>query len=239
MGAFGKRKLGRPAAIIRSIETFLISLAALVGGCGARPMHVPLDPRVDFAAHSEHRGLVVDRAEGGQPAVLVPASTLPFTSGPTYVLEGDGKTMAALWVKDAGHITIRQAADAAAPVLGRVQAHWHHGAISLTFTPVAGPELHTTEFQRTDGPVGPAVLGPQITTAPDIRGFYQADLLDSTGAPVGWLRVRLTPYMDASRVYDGVLPDSVQEPLATAAVELVDSDIDYIEGHATNVYLGN
>ena len=45
--------------------------------------------------------------------------------------------------------------------------------------------------------------------------------------------------MAAPRIYDGVLPPSVQESLAIAAVALIDSDVDYIEGRAVNPYLGN
>jgi len=217
----------------------LLVLGTLVAACTARPVEVPVEPGVDFAAHVEHRGLVVDRAQGGRPAVLVPAPTLPFTSGPTYLLQADRKTIAALWVKDAGHVTVRQTGDRTAPVIGRVEAHWNHGAISLTLKPVDAPELRTGEFERTDGPSRPGVLSSQATTLPDIRGMYQADLRDSTGAPAGWLRVRISPYLAASRVYDGALPPSVQEPLATAAVALVDSEVDYIEDHATDMYLGN
>jgi hypothetical protein len=238
MDSFGAVAADRPSLATCSVGALLLVLGTLIAGCAARPLDVPIDPGVDFAAHVEHRGLVIDRAPGGQPAVLAPAPTLPFTSGPTYLLQADNKTMAALWVKDAGHVTVRRTSDPAAPVIGRVIAHWNRGAISLTLVPVDGLELRTSEFERTAGPSHPAVL-TQGATVLDVRGIYQAELHDPTGASAGWLRVRISPSMAAPRIYEGVLPAFVQEPLATAAIALVDSDVDYIENHAADVYLGN
>ncbi len=228
--------LGRCA--VRDLRNILLALGLTLTGCAAR-VTVPVDPRAEFAAHGEHRGLVVDRAHGGEPAVLVPARTLPFSSGPTYLLQAEDKTIAALWVKDPAHVTVRQTSDPAAPVVGRVEAHWNAGAINLTLRPVDGPELHTGVFERTDGPSLPSVLRWNAATVLDVRGRYEAELRDASGAPAGWLRVRISPYMAAGRIYDGDLPPSVPEALATAAVALVDSDVDYIEDHAVNVYLGN
>jgi hypothetical protein len=225
----------------RTPRSIVLAAGILISGCALKPHAVPVAPGVDFAAHVEHMGLVVDRAQGGEPAVLVPAPTPLFSSGPTYLLEAHGKTIAAFWVKDPGHVTVRRTADPASPVIGRVVAHWDNddGAISLTFEPANGPELHSGEFERTAGPFHPDVLGAQATTVVDVRGIYQADLHDAMGTQAGWLRVRISPYMAAARIYDGVLPASIQEPLATAACALVDSDVDYIEDHAVNVYLGN
>ena len=221
----------------RSLLTLLLALG-ITAGCAPR-LDVPVDPRVDFAAHVESRGLVVDRAPSGEPAVLVPAPTFPFSAGPTYVLQANDKTLAALWVKDPAHVTVRQTSDPNAPVIGRVEAHWNHGAIHLTLKPVDGPELQSSVFERTDGPAHPSVLTWYATTVLDVRGFYFAELHDPSGAPAGWLRVRISPYMAAPRIYDGVLPPTVQESLAAAAAELIDSDVDYIESRAVNPYLGN
>ena len=142
------RARGRGAA--RNLGNILLALGLTFAGCATRVI-VPLDPKVDFAAHVEHSELVVDRAQGGAPAVLVPARTLPFSSGPTFLLQAQDKTIAALWVKDPAHVTVRQTSDPAAPVIGRVEAHWNAGAINLTLRPVDGPELHTGVFERTDG----------------------------------------------------------------------------------------
>lgn len=230
---------GRGRSAVRNFGKVLLVLSIIVNGCAPRLHAVPVDPAVDFAAHVEHSGLVVDRAHGAGPAILVSARTLPFSSGPTYLLQAQGKTIAALWVKDPAHVTVRQTADPTGPVIGRVEAHWNERAISLTLKPVDGPELRSGVFERTDGPSLPAVLSAQANTVLDVRGMYQADLRDASGAPAGWLRVRISPYMAASRIYDGVLPPSVQEPLATAAVALVDADVDYIENHSLDVYMGN
>jgi len=216
----------------------LLVAVGIGGGCRTK-LDVPVDPRVDFAAHVESRGIVVDRAQGGEPAVLVPAPTLPFASGPTYLLRANDKTIAAFWVKDPAHVTVRQASDPSAPVIGRVEAHWNHGAITLTLKPVNGPELHSGEFERIAGTFHPAVLSWYATTVLDVRGVYLAELRDDAGAPAGWLRVSISPYMAAPRIYDGVLPPAIQEPLATAAAELIDADVDYIESRALNPYLGN
>ncbi|HVM96094.1 MAG TPA: hypothetical protein VMT89_06880 [Candidatus Acidoferrales bacterium] len=217
---------------------FIATLISTLAGCAPKLVAVPVDPAVDFAAHVEHRGLVVDRAQGGEPAVLVPAPRPLFASGPTYLLQAQDKTIAALWVKDPAHVTVREAADPNAPLIGRVEAHWSGGAISLTFKPASGSELQAGTFQR-DGFGVPSSLSSQATTVLDVRGMYLSQLRDVKGDSVGWMRVRISPYMEASRVYDGVLPTTVGEPLATAAVALVDSDVDYIENQAVNPYIGN
>jgi len=197
-----------------------------------------VDPGVDFAAHSEHRGLVVDRAQGAEPAVLVPAGSL-FSRGPNYLLEADGKTLAALWVKDLAHVTVRRTADPAGPVIGRVGASWQEGAIRLTLTPADGPPLQTGRFHRVDGPGIPDLLTSHFGAVLDERGMYFAELRDEQGNATGWLRVRISPYQAARRVYDAALPSSVPEPLATAAVALVNANIRESENHAVDVYLGN
>jgi hypothetical protein len=99
--------------------------------------------------------------------------------------------------------------------------------------------MQSTAFDRIDGRVVTAALSSQAQTVLDVRGTYRAQLQDSTGAAVGWLRVQISPYQAATRIYDGVVPPSLNGPLATAAVALVDYDVDYIEGHALDVYQGN
>lgn len=218
---------------------FIASMFVLASCASPSPVHaVPVDPGVDFAAHSEHRGLVVDRAQGAAPAVLVPAGSL-FSRGPNYLLEADGKTLAALWVKDLDHVTVRRTADPAGPAIGHVEASWKEGAIRLTLTPADGPALQTGRFHRVDGPGIPDLLTMDFGTVLEERGMYLAELRDEKGTPVGWLRIRISPYQGARRVYDAALPPSVPEPLATAAVALVNANIRESENHAVDVYLGN
>jgi hypothetical protein len=212
---------------------------SILTGCASQLHAVPVDPNVDFAAHVEHSGLVVDEMPGLSRAVLVPAGWHSMMGGPRFLLQAHDKTIAALWFPTPNHMIVRQSADPQSPLIGEIRAKWTEGAIHLTFEPANGPALQSTEFGRIDGRVVTAALSSQAQTVLDVRGTYRAQLRDSTGAPVGWLRVQISPYQAATRIYDGVLPASLNGPLATAAVALLDSDVDYIEGHALNVYQGN
>lgn len=206
--------------------------------CGAPAHATATDPTVDFTAHLEHQGLVVDQARNGEPAVLVPAGSL-FSSGPNFLLQAGGNTLAALWVEDQGHVTVRRTAAPDSPLIGRVTATWDHGAIRLTLTPADGAPTQTGRFHRIDGPGRPEILSSQATTVLDLRGMYLAKLRDAKGDDTGWLRVRISPYQESRRVYDATLPPSVPEPLAAAAVALVNSEVSYIRANAVDVYRGN
>jgi hypothetical protein len=231
-------QVSRPRRLSGWCAVWFIASMFVLASCASPLRAVPVDPGVDFAAHVEHRGLVIDRAHGPEPAVLVPAGSL-FSRGPNYLLEADGKTLAALWVKDLAHVTVRRTADPAGPVLGRVGASWKEGAIRLTLTPADGPALQTGRFHRVDGPGPPELLTSDFGTVLDERGMYLAELRDEKGNAIGWLRVRISPYQAARRIYDADLPPSVPEPLATAAVALVNANIRESENHAVDVYLGN
>ena len=212
----------------------------LVLGCVPRLQALPpIDPGVDFAAHVEHRGLVVDEMVGGSPAALVPAGGLPWSGGPQYLLQEQDKTIAALWFPSPGHMIVRQSADPQSPLLGQVEAVWTDGAIHLTLEPANGAKLQTGAFNRIDGRVATAALSSQARTVLDLRGIYRAQLRDANGETVGWLRAQLSPHRASPRIYDGRLPESVNGPLTTAAVALLDYDVDYLEDHAVDVYQGN
>jgi hypothetical protein len=228
----------RPANAARGLPTLLVLLGGLLS-CAPRLQAIPLDPGVDFAAHAAHRGLVVDEMPGASPAVLVPAGWQSWTGGPRFLLQAHNKTIAALWFAQPGKIIVRQRANRHAPLIGEVDATWRESAIRLTFKPANGSPLQTGAFDRIDGRVVTAALGPQVDTILDVRGVYRAELRDAQGAPAGWLRVEISPHQAAPHMYDGVLPPSVNGPLATAAVALLDSDVNSIEDHAVNVYIGN
>jgi len=207
-------------------------------GCATPLQVVPVDSNVNFAAHIEHRGLVIDQM-AGTSAVLAPAGSLPFSDGPRFLLQQQGKTIAALWFQDPGHMIVRQTADPQSPLIGEVDAAWKEGSIRLTLKPAGGPAFQTGEFARTDGRLSSATLGRDATTVLDVRGTYRAELRDSTGAPVGWLRLQVSTYQGVRRIYDGVLPASLNGPLATAAAAVLNSEVRYIRNQALNVYQGN
>ena len=69
--------------------------------------------------------------------------------------------------------------------------------------------------------------------------MYRAELRDTGGAPVGWLRVTVSPFDVAPRVYDGSVPASVSPQMLTAALARLDAEVDWIEAHAADVNLGN
>jgi len=211
----------------------------IVSGCTPRVHAIPVDRDVDYAAHMEHQGLVVDEMPGASPAILVPAGWQTGPRGPRFLLQAHDKTMAALWFPRAGQMIVRKTADPASPLLGEVDANWNQGAIQLTFKPADGPEFKTGEFERIDGRVVTAALSSHVQTVLDVRGVYRAELRDANGASAGWLRVQISPHQAASRIYDGEVPPELNGPLTTAAIAMVDSDVDYIEDHALDVYVGN
>ncbi|HUI25537.1 MAG TPA: hypothetical protein VL403_05585 [Candidatus Kryptonia bacterium] len=223
---------------VRVMGTFVLVLGIL-SGCTTRLRALPVDPAVDYAAHVDHRGLVIDEMPGALPAILVPAGWQSWSGGPRYLLQAHDKTIAALWFPRAGRMIVRQTADPGSPLIGEVDAAWSEGAIRLTFKPADGSEFQTSEFDRIDGRVATAALSSQAQSNLDVRGVYRADLKDASGAPAGWLRVQISPYQGASRIYDGVVPPALNGPLTTAAIAMIDSDVNYIEDRAVNVYVGN
>ena len=141
--------------------------------------------------------------------VLIPATTPPFTNGPRFVLKTDDTApLAAVWFPDPAHMVVRAAPDAAAAVVGHVEARWERDAIRLVLTPAEGAPIETGMFQRIDGRVAPTLLGQLPTTGLEVRGVYRAAVNDSAGTSMGWLRVQISPYQPAQRIYDGALQQS-------------------------------
>ena len=206
----------------------VVAAAAVSNGCAVLPTSTPVDPHVDFAAHPGYRGLVVDRMEGGQTAVLVRARSAPLSAGPTHLLQTDGKTIAALWVGDHTHVTVRQTPDRAAPFVGEVRASWKQGAMRLAFQSADGASFRTSRFDRIDSETFPNILDREMYSVLHLPGVYSAELRDAQNIPVGWLRVRILPYQGLPREYEASVPEPLNGPLATAAVALVDSEIDSI-----------
>jgi hypothetical protein len=212
-----------------------IALVALAGCLRRQPVRV--DPDVTVALHRARGGLVVDRLPGGATGTLGAAGRLPRPGAPTYVLRVGPDVTAAFWLEAPATVRVRAGAGGAA--IGRVDPEWTDQAIRLTLRPAAGPALRTDTFRRTATGGGPSVLTRDAQSVLDVRGTYRADVRDGAGAAVGWLRVRVGPYLPAPRLYDGVLPDGIDPRLAVAAAAALDSEVDWIEGHTLDVYEGD
>jgi len=120
--------------------------------------------------------------------------------------------------------------------LGRVRPSWDDNAIRLHLEPPGGQPVKLGVFRRTESGGGTSVLTRDAQTILDVRGRYQATLLDATGAQVGWMRLRIGPYEPAPRIYEAKLPAGVSDELAVAAVLSLASEIDWIEANTQNVY---
>jgi hypothetical protein len=216
------------------VVVFTIAGAGCAIGSGYR---VPLDPAANFAAHAEHRGIVVDRMADGQQAVLVPNGRL-FTHRPPFLLEEDERDVAALRYDGARLVVNDDGGGQDTARVGEVDPSWSHGAIHLTFHPIGHEPLHTGAFHRV-GWGSPELLGQQASNVLDMPGIYRAEVRDAQERPVGWMRVEIGRFGPVLRVYDGELPNSINGPLAVAGVEQIQSDIDWVEQHAINPYVGN
>jgi len=212
-----------------------LGLLILLLGCARLFRPVPVDPDVTFAAHAEHGGLAVDRLPGGGAGRVVAPGWLRWPGAPSFVLREDDRTLARLWLTAPARVEVRSAE---APE-SEVEPSWDENALRLTLRPASGAPLRTDVFERTAPGTGPPVLSRAAQSVLDVRGAYRAVLRDTKGAPAGWLRVRVGPYQEAPRIYDGVLPDGVSPGLAAATAVALGSEIDWIEDHALNVYRGD
>ena len=209
-----------------------------VASCAAiyRPT-VQIDSAATFGAHQVSQGLDVDRLERGQTATLRPASWLRLAGAPTYALTAEGHRIAAFWL-DGSQVIVRREASKGSPLIGRIDPSWDMNAIRLAIRPADGPSFQTDPFLRQQTGGGPDRLSRIAQTVLDVRGSYEAVLRDGKGAAIGSLRVRITPYQEAARVYEFVLPPAIPPALAVAAAASLDAEIDWIEDHAVNVYRG-
>jgi hypothetical protein len=217
----------------------LATAIVLVNGCGVLPTAASVEPGVDFVAHRGMSGIVVDRMKDGQTAVLVPADSAS-SGGPTYLLRSNGKIIAALWVIGRDHVIVRQTADPDGPVTGQVWASWKGDAMRLRLEPAGGIWEHTGSFYRRNvDSEEPAALGKNMLSVHDLPGVYRANLRDAQNANVGWLRVDVGQYMAASHSYDGILPTSLDGPLAVGAVALIEAQLGHVERHSVDTWWSN
>src|SRR5262249_60252254 len=126
------------------------------------------DPRANSAVHAELFGLVVGRMGEAQQAVLVPAGLTLFSRRPRFLLRDGDQTLAAVWFPSPGHMDVRASPDMDAALIGRVDAAWQQGAISLTITQADGSAVHTSVFQRLDAGV-PGVLTWYVPSVLNVR----------------------------------------------------------------------
>jgi len=209
-----------------------------VASCTAlyRPT-VQIDAAATFGAHRVSKGLDIDRLERGRTATLRPASWLRLGGEPTYALTAEGQRIAAYWL-DGSQVIVRPEASKGSPLIGRIDPSWDTNAIRLAIHPADGPSFQTDPFIREQTGGGPDRLSRIAQTVLDVRGSYEAVLRDQKGTRVGNLHVRITPYQEAARVYEFVLPPAIPPALAVGAAASLDAEIDWIEDHAVNVYRG-
>src|SRR5262249_22308026 len=137
------------------------------------------------------------------------------------------------------NVTVRSAAAETAPAIGRVRPDWVEGAIRFSLEPHDGDPYRTDILRRERPGLGPLELTRADQTVLDVRGVYEATVRDRRGVAAGWCRTRISPYQEASRIYEAALPAAVPPALAAATAVALDAEIDWIENHALNVYRGN
>src|SRR5262245_52217632 len=159
---------GRPAVV------FLLALGV---GCLLHHPTVTVDPAATFAAHREHGGLAVDRLEHGRSARLEQPSWFRRRGEPSFVLDSEGQTLAALWLAGSD-VTVRSAAAETAPAIGRVRPDWVEGAIRFSLEPHDGDPYRTDILRRERPGLGPLELTRADQTVLDVRGVYEATVRD-------------------------------------------------------------
>lgn len=229
----------RPRVARQCAAILAAALAATLASCSVPRALPDLDPSADFAAHTAENGLVVDRNLDGRRVLVAEAPAGPFARGPQLVVQSGDTTVAGIWLRDTDHLIVRRAADADAPLVGRVQATWDKGLLRLVLKSADGQTYATSRFRRMDIQREPEALGEEDQSLLDVDGTYQAVFRDAAGLPVGWLRVRIDPSRQFVHVYYGDLPHSLDPTLVTAAAALLDANVTDLETHATNPYLGD
>ena len=219
-----------------------VSLAAAlgIGACSLYTRAPEIPAEATFAAYRTDDGLRIQRMAGGAPGWVEDADCGLLCSGPQLLLQSGDETEAAFWVH-ATRTVIRRATDASSPRLGEIEVSWESASAAVRFSlrPEGDGAFETGSFERVDGGFAQLALGQSPGLTVDLSGVYLAEIVDRSGGPGGWLRVRIAPRESPSRIYVGVLPESVSGPLAAAVVARLDAVIDGVLAKATNPYLGN
>jgi len=228
---------GRVHLVAMRIPASLALLTLL--GCGRLQLSrsVEIDPDVNFAAHVEHDHIMLDRLPGLHGGVVEAPGWFHWGTTSSFVVLSEGKKVADLSLTAPATVQVRGGGGSGAPMLGEIEPSWEDNAIRLTLRS-SGDVLRSDLFERTVTGGGPPALSRNAQTVLDVRGTYRAALRDAKGGETGWLRVKVTPYAESPRIYDGVLPAEVGPGLAAATAVALGSEIDWIENHALNVYRG-
>jgi hypothetical protein len=240
----GSNELERTRAKSMLMHLFrnkLVALAALllaISGCLRPPTPFPVAADVNFAAHAESRRLVLDRTRAGSTGIAVPPQLFRRAGAATFVVKLGKDEVAWIWVTGPDGAVVRRTPSADAPLTGEVRSTWDDNAIRLTLHTSDGTVFASDVFVREGGGTGPDRLSRNAQTVLDARGSFRAELRDAAGGSAGWLRVRVSPYQRAPRIYDDVFPPAIDDPLATAAALVLDAEVSWIEDHALDVYRG-
>jgi hypothetical protein len=214
-----------------------VVMLGLAGTACALPApRVSLDPAANFTAHVEARGIVVDRMADGEHARVVAKGAF---FRPRLVVEEGRKDVAMLSPEGSDTIVSVATSGGDDPTIGDVKAEWTHGAIDLTFAPNGHAAYRTTPFRRVNPWRTPQLLGQPADNVVELPGRYVADVESADGRRVGWLSIEIADGGPVSRLYEGDLPPSINGPLAVAAVERLNEEVDWVEQHAINPYVGN
>ena len=215
-------------------------LAALTAGAASAigAAEPTLDRPPTFVAHDVHGGLAVDQMNGGQPAVASAPGWLRLPGQPALVMEDGKRGETALWVTAPATVVVRKGSSQNAPLDGRVTPSWENESIRLSIEPADGPALKSDVFEREDVGAGPRELTRSALLSSDVEGSYRAVLRTPAGRPVGWLRVRVSTHGAWPVRYEAVLPPEVDEGLALASAEALDSEIDWIEQQSFGAHRG-
>lgn len=219
------------------------ALGALAfAGCATLPsLHreVTPDPDATFTAHIEHKTLVLDRLPGGGRGTVVPPGWFRGPGQADRILQRDGATRAAFWLVAPSQVEIHETTTRSSPALGEVVPSWDDGAIRLTLRTPEGEAFTTDRLERVSAGTNVSVLSRNAQSNLDTRGTFRAAVRDAKGGGAGWLRVRVSPYAEAPRIFDGDVPKSVSPALAAASALALDAEVDWIDEHATDAYRGS
>lgn len=213
-------------------------VAGVAAGCTFTHVAVPVDAGATIAAHQERRELVVDKLPDGRVGTVRPASFVKLPGTPDFVLATDREVLGGLWLVAPAHVVVRRDTSKTDAPIGEVVPSWQDDVIRLTFTPVDGSPFRTDPLRREGGGTGRAVFSRTIDANIDLRGTYKAALRDAKGTAVGWLRLRIGPYQPSGRIYDAAMPPAIDAALGIGGFVALDSEIDWIQDHTTDIYKG-